>query len=866
MRSDFTLVLGDSRQLLSEWLKRLRAIRLVKPVCPVVTIVPNSTLAAMLRHQLLREPLIVNVRIITLQQLAWEAMPDGSSALPQATLQILADIVPERFLESFEPLSPNIRISLLQAAWELRRDRVTQTMLEHSAPWSPVMSWLDSVLNRLAIQTDHWDISSVYQYAARRMDDTNEEELVILLWGFSEARADEWELLRALVRLTPAVLTPWPALSTTNRLARRYLRPWVGKWRRLGYVITPLPLYAPEQQGHVERIPLKLESEQIHAVIAAVQYELQTRGPLDEVAIMGGDPALRHSLDKAGSRMDLHLKTVVNEEPSDSMWNIFLSVAEQRASRPETIRWLQHKGVNLPIELRTQLYRSSGGWRQQLRQHPVAHDALMWAENWGKALREANSWAVVCELVDAAYRQMPEDLSAPRVEEMHRWAIFDQVGVVPHPELVQQLLTGRLSEELPSSDDTADVVMVSRLKICWLDTSQRLSQSLYDRVQPMAKIRDRHRQQYRMAMLRSPVGDDLVWLVGPTWPEGWAPPRDMAAFAQYPDRYSGQGESAQWYHHWVDVPEYSGWSGEIGPQAGTLMSAVMSPSSLETFGTCPFRFFWQRLIGISGPGANENDIDISPAIRGHWAHRALELWARRGDTETPVATVGEMLRLVGQAIEQIPPPETVPSTLVDVAAATLASELAEAIWRLPESQRPIVQTWVEYEMGWQIDTGRSRWQLTGRVDRLDRDDGGNYRVIDYKTGEPPNPGKVQPSNLQLVLYHEAIANHFDVSPSRITGVMVGVSQKSAFHIRQLNDDVDSLYPQSHRILDGMAQRMQAGQFFPLPDAKRDVCRSCAVRAVCPADIRARAKRMGDYAPGYRSLWTSTMEGDSGDAD
>ncbi|MEO1169620.1 MAG: double-strand break repair protein AddB [Pseudomonadota bacterium] len=155
----------------------------------------------------------------------------------------------------------------------------------------------------------------------------------------------------------------------------------------------------------------------------------------------------------------------------------------------------------------------------------------------------------------------------------------------------------------------------------------------------------------------------------------------------------------------------------------------ISVTKVDRLKADPFSFYAQTMLKLSQ--LDPVDAEPSPAWRGSAVHEILEDWFREDQCDPD--------KLVARA-----------ETLLD---ASDAHPLMRALWR-PRLIEPI--RWMAERVRAQIAAGRvpvaaevegrteiSGVTLTGKVDRIDRLDGGGLAIIDYKTGQPPSPAAVE---------------------------------------------------------------------------------------------------------------------------
>ena len=205
--------------------------------------------------------------------------------------------------------------------------------------------------------------------------------------------------------------------------------------------------------------------------------------------------------------------------------------------------------------------------------------------------------------------------------------------------------------------------------------------------------------------------------------------------------------------------------------------APFSPSALETYAACPFRFFGARVLGM-----RERDQDVTRLDYGSLLHRVLERFyetirrERNVGADEPAPAVGIedrglLLRLFGEEwaklAEGILPPdygrlfeaEAGVADLFFEAVARIEREAGFGNWRnelvlRDDAGHPIL-------LG--VDGAGRAVFITGKVDRVDLDRADPRRgvIIDYKSGRRPTPKRVSRHStdgrmLQASLYAAAL--------------------------------------------------------------------------------------------------------------
>ncbi len=191
-----------------------------------------------------------------------------------------------------------------------------------------------------------------------------------------------------------------------------------------------------------------------------------------------------------------------------------------------------------------------------------------------------------------------------------------------------------------------------------------------------------------------------------------------------------------------------------------------SLSALERYQDCPFRFFAATVLRLPEPPEDEDA--LSPRERGRFVHevmqRFFEAWdAQTGRASIDVARLDEaravwarvaepLLARLGDADAALERARLFGSAisigLVDIALAVEAAVPGE-----------VRERWLEHEFEGAFTLGSAdrRVRLKGIVDRVDVLAGNRLRVIDYKTGQAPNPRRALQAAVYALCVQETLA-------------------------------------------------------------------------------------------------------------
>ncbi|MEJ5944902.1 ATP-dependent DNA helicase [Pseudokineococcus basanitobsidens] len=260
-----------------------------------------------------------------------------------------------------------------------------------------------------------------------------------------------------------------------------------------------------------------------------------------------------------------------------------------------------------------------------------------------------------------------------------------------------------------------------------------------------------------------------------------------------------------------------------GPLSPGAEPVPVSPSKVEVFGRCPLRW----VLEASGAVPHES----SAAGTGTLVH---DIAARHPDADRTALGAELDRRWHELGLRDTWPGRRERRTAEEV-LDLLAPYLAGA------GGRDLVGTEVEVR----VAVGRAL--LTGRVDRLERDEQGRLVVVDLKTGTPAKGADV-PRHPQLGAYQAAVeAGAFVGVPGaegeRRSGgaVLVNVKppRREAKEQRQPPLAADEQPGWAAELVGTTAEGM-AGAAFPARDG--DLCRTCPVRTSCP--VRDEGRQVG----------------------
>ena len=167
--------------------------------------------------------------------------------------------------------------------------------------------------------------------------------------------------------------------------------------------------------------------------------------------------------------------------------------------------------------------------------------------------------------------------------------------------------------------------------------------------------------------------------------------------------------------------------------------------TLDLQSSCPLRAFVESRLGVRALEPAVRGID--GRLRGNLLHRILELLHRPQSAAAGEAAIDDCI--AAAAGELLPPGDG--SWQAQVAAERLRARRILGDWLAAEQQRTAFDT-IAVEQRTAIDI--DGWQISGRIDRVDRLQTGEELLLDYKTGKRPTARWLEDrlGDCQLPLY------------------------------------------------------------------------------------------------------------------
>jgi RecB family exonuclease len=288
---------------------------------------------------------------------------------------------------------------------------------------------------------------------------------------------------------------------------------------------------------------------------------------------------------------------------------------------------------------------------------------------------------------------------------------------------------------------------------------------------------------------------------------------------------------------------------DVAAHEGLSAMAEVSPSQIETYIACPYRWFIERRIGACAP-----DEVVDRAAAGRLAHDALARFYREWLARAPRVTRDSRASaavLAAESLRAAAASMPAPETLEEMA---LLEAVGPSVLALVDRDADFLPDHVPGHLEWAFG-GRSELPavdvggvaLKGRADRIDLGPEGLV-VVDYKRSHAAPLAEIRKDGLvQLQLYA--------VAASRVLGVPVagglyrslkdgtdrgfmlsGVSGSFKSNDVVERDELDALLESAILTARSASDGMRAGHIEPTPSVEG--CRYCSASGFCGRAVTA----------------------------
>ncbi len=319
--------------------------------------------------------------------------------------------------------------------------------------------------------------------------------------------------------------------------------------------------------------------------------------------------------------------------------------------------------------------------------------------------------------------------------------------------------------------------------------------------------------------------------------------RDEAVWADVPQLEALDPDAQQWamFRQARSAGVLPAYHGAAGPQAPRPLSV----SAIETYETCPFKYFARYVMRLDEEREDEEVMD--PKRQGLFVHRVFEVfftaWQQRGHhgiTTANLDAARDLFAIVAEGQLKTLPQAEAALERTRLLGSPVAAGLGEVVFRM-EAERPaeVIERLLEYKLKGEFEftgpRGDRTIALTGVADRLDLLEDGTFRLIDYKLSSAPNKSRA----LQLPIYGICAEQRLQHHRGRkwTLGEAAYISFRGARKVTPLftprQDRAAVLASAQGRLIDAV-DAIERGEFPPTPE---DVflCGFCSYGAVCRKD-------------------------------
>jgi len=267
-------------------------------------------------------------------------------------------------------------------------------------------------------------------------------------------------------------------------------------------------------------------------------------------------------------------------------------------------------------------------------------------------------------------------------------------------------------------------------------------------------------------------------------------------------------------------------------------------SALERYQDCPFQFFAANVLQLDE--VPEDEPSLSPRARGRFIHevfqRFFERWDERGErTITPehVDAARALFAEVAEPLLATLPEADAALERTRLFGSAISVGIVDVVLGL-EASRPVDvrNRWLEYRLDGRFSLGNADGRtvpLRGVADRIDLLSGRRLRVIDYKTGYPPQPKRALQVPVYALCAQERLAERGEGAWRVDEAAYVAFSGKRSFvSVINARTDQDAVLADARTRLFDLVDGIERGE-FPVQPYETRICSYCAYPSVCRKD-------------------------------
>jgi hypothetical protein len=285
-------------------------------------------------------------------------------------------------------------------------------------------------------------------------------------------------------------------------------------------------------------------------------------------------------------------------------------------------------------------------------------------------------------------------------------------------------------------------------------------------------------------------------------------------------------------------------AGVFHGEVGTREAAVYAVSHVERYLECPFKYFAAYVLRL--PEERDEESGLTPQERGQFLHEVFQQffaeWQAAGRGAMTTGNVGDAVALFERVAEERLAALSESDRALErthLLGSAAAPGLAERAFAFEiEQGGDVVERLLEHELEGSFvfasAAGPRAVRLRAKADRIDLLADGTLRVVDYKLGKAPKPGRA----LQLPVYgvcaQQSLEGRHGRSWTLGRAGYVAFREKNPFvSLGTSTSLAEALGAGQERLL-AAVDAIERGEFPPRPD-EPFLCTRCGYAAVCRKD-------------------------------
>ena len=292
------------------------------------------------------------------------------------------------------------------------------------------------------------------------------------------------------------------------------------------------------------------------------------------------------------------------------------------------------------------------------------------------------------------------------------------------------------------------------------------------------------------------------------------------------------------------VSRSPGSSGMYHGAAGARDAGVYAVSSIERYLDCPFKYFAAYVLRLPEERAEESG--MTPQERGQFLHEVFEsffaAWQSSGRGTVTMENMPDALttfEVIAETKLAALPESDRALERTHLLGSAAAPGLAERAFAFEvEHGGEVIERLLEHELEgsflFSAQSGSRTVRLRAKADRIDLMDDGTLRVVDYKLGKAPKPGRA----LQLPIYgvcaQQSLAGRHGRTWTLGRAGYVAFREKNSFVALGGSSSLDEAVVAGQVRLLTAIDGIERGEFPPSPD-EPFICTRCGYASVCRKD-------------------------------